>query len=111
MAGQNTLTLNADNFDAEVIKSSVPVLVDFWAQWCGTCLMLAPTIEQLADTYVGKIKVGKVDVDQAPMLASQYSVQNIPTILLFAGGKVVERMVGVRQKRDFVTAIENHLPK
>ena len=86
MAGANTLLFDEGNFEDEVLKSEVPVLVDFWAQWCGPCLMLAPTIEEIAATYAGKAKVGKVNVDEAARLASQYGIQNIPTVLIFHQG-------------------------
>ncbi len=111
MAGPNTLTLNEGNFEAEVVNSTVPVLVDFWAQWCGPCQMIAPAIDELATAYAGKAKVGKVDVDSDPGLASRLGVQNIPTVLVFASGKVAERIVGARHKRDYQAAIDAHLPK
>ncbi len=111
MAGPNTLTFTESNFEAEVLKSDMPVLVDFWAQWCGPCLMLAPTIDELATTYQGKAKVGKVDVDQAAGLASQYGIQNIPTVLLFHKGQVAERIVGAKHKREYQTAIDARLSR
>jgi len=111
MAGAHTLTFNDDNFEAEVLKSPVPVLVDFWAQWCGPCLMLAPTIDELAELYQGKAKVGKVDVDQAAGLATQYKIQNIPTVLIFDQGQQVERIVGAKHKRDYQASIDARLPK
>jgi thioredoxin 1 len=109
MAGANTLTFTDDNFEADVLKADVPVLVDFWAQWCGPCLMLAPTIDELATTYQGKAKVGKVDVDQSAGVASQFGIQNIPTVLLFHNGQVVERIVGAKHKRDYQAAIDARL--
>jgi thioredoxin 1 len=111
MAGQNTLTFNDGNFETEVVKANVPVLVDFWAQWCGPCLMIAPAIDELATAYVGKAKIGKVDVDQEPALASRLGVQNIPTVLLYVNGKLTERIVGAKHKRDYQAAIDAHLPK
>ena len=111
MAGANTLTFDETNFETEVLQADVPVLVDFWAQWCGPCLMLAPTIDELATHYTGKVKIGKVDVDQAAQLASQFGVQNIPTVMLFVGGKPVERIVGAKHKRDYQAAIDARLPK
>ncbi len=109
MAGENTLHFDESNFDAEVLKSPQPVLVDFWAEWCGPCLMLAPTIDELAGEYAGKIKVGKCDVDKAQRLASQYGVQNIPTVLLFANGKPVQRIVGAKNKRDYKAVLDQAL--
>ncbi len=111
MAGAHTLTFNEGNFEAEVLKSSVPVLVDFWAQWCGPCLMLAPTIDELAEAYQGKAKVGKVDVDQSAALATQFKIQNIPTVLIFDKGQQVERIVGAKHKRDYQASIDARLPK
>jgi len=111
MAGANTLTFTDDNFEAEVLKSDVPVLVDFWAQWCGPCLMLAPTIDELATAYAGKAKIGKVDVDQAAGLASLYGIQNIPTVLIFNGGEQKERIVGAKHKRDYQAALDAQIGK
>lgn len=105
MAGANTLVLTESNFDAEVVKSNVPVLVDFWATWCGPCQMIAPTIDELAVEMSGKAKVGKVDVDQNPGLASQFNVQSIPTVIVFKNGKPVQTMVGAKHKRDYVAAL------
>jgi thioredoxin 1 len=109
MAGQNTLDFTDDNFDAEVLKAKVPVLVDFWAEWCGPCLMLAPTIDELAGEYQGKIKVGKCDVDKAPNLATQYGVQNIPTVLIFNNGQPVHRIVGAKNKREYKGLLDQAL--
>ncbi len=109
MAGPNTHTFTEDNFEAEVLQSEHPVLVDFWAEWCGPCQMLAPTIDELADSYVGKVKVGKVDVDQAQKLAIQFGVQNIPTVVLFNKGEVVKKIVGAQQKKDYAEAIDAHV--
>ncbi|MBN2446142.1 MAG: thioredoxin [Phycisphaerae bacterium] len=109
MAGQNTLHFTDDNFEAEVLQANTPVLVDFWAEWCGPCVMLAPTIDELADLYAGKVKVGKVDVDKAQQLAMQYGVQNIPTVVLFDKGEPVEKIVGARQKKDYQAAIDGRI--
>ena len=86
--------LNSSNFEQEVINSSTPVLVDFWATWCGPCRMLAPVISQVAQKYAGKVKVGKVDVDEAPELAESFGVSSIPTLILFKGGQAVAQRVG-----------------
>ncbi len=109
MAGANTLTFTEDNFEAEVLKSDVPVLVDFWAQWCGPCLMLAPTIDELATANQGQAKVGKVDVDSCAGLATQYGIQNIPTVLVFQNGQPVERIVGAKRKNDYQAVLDARL--
>ncbi len=109
MAGPNTLTFTEADFDAEVLKSPTPVMVDFWATWCGPCQMIAPTIDELATEFAGKVKVGKVDVDHNAGLASQFNVQSIPTVLLFKDGRVVQQMIGAKHKRDYVAAINGLL--
>ena len=106
MAGQNTLHFDDDNFEQEVLQSDVPVLVDFWAAWCGPCQMVAPAIEELADEYQGKAKVGKLDVDKAPNLAAKYGVQNIPTVLVFKGGEPAHRVVGAKHKKDYAALLD-----
>ncbi|MCB0275325.1 MAG: thioredoxin [Calditrichaeota bacterium] len=90
------LEFNASNFEAEVLKSDQPVLVDFWAAWCGPCLRLAPTIEALAQKYDGQVKIGKVDVDSNQMLAQQFNIRGIPAMLIFKNGKVVDTLVGAQ---------------
>lgn len=92
--------LTEQNFEAEVINSDMPVLVDFWASWCGPCRMLAPEIEQIAKEYDGKVKVGKVNVDEEPSLAGRYNVASIPSVMLFKGGKLVKSSVGYRPKEQ-----------
>lgn len=109
MAGPNTLTLDDGNFEQEVLQATIPVLVDFWAAWCGPCQMIGPTIDELATEYNGRIKVGKVDVDQAATLAGRYGVQSIPMVMLFEGGQVVEQMLGAKHKRDYKAVIDRHL--
>ncbi len=98
-----------DNFDAEVLKSDVPVLVDFFATWCGPCKMLAPVMEELAEEYDGKVKIGKVDVDEAGGTASTYQVLSVPTVLLFKNGAPVEQFVGFQPKEAFKEKIGAHL--
>jgi thioredoxin 1 len=109
MAGQNVLTFNDAGFDADVLKSEVPVLVDFWAEWCGPCKMMAPTVDQIAAEYAGKLKVGKVDVDANGSTAMRYSIQGIPTLLLFKDGRVVASRVGAVGKSEVVKMIGPHL--
>jgi thioredoxin 1 len=104
MAG-NLLTLTDESFEAEVLKSSLPVLVDFWAEWCGPCKQLAPVVEALATEFAGKVKFGKVDVDENPQWAGKFGIQGIPTLLLFKGGKLQKTIVGLRSKRELQTAL------
>src|SRR5512139_1841178 len=94
MASQNVKELTDANFDAEVLKSEVPTLVDFWAVWCGPCKQIAPMVDALADEYKGRVKVAKMDVDNHQVVPQQYGVRSIPTLLIFKGGKVVGQMVG-----------------
>ncbi len=97
------------NFDQEVLKAETPVLVDLWAAWCGPCRMLAPVVETLAGQYAGKLKVGKVNVDDHPQVAAQYGIMNIPTLLLFKGGQEVDRIVGVVPKEELARRIDKVL--
>ncbi len=108
MAGAHTLTFDENNFESEVLQSQTPVLVDFWAEWCGPCVMLAPTIDELAEEYAGRVKVGKVNVDQAPNLAARYGVQSIPTVILFDKGQPVERIVGAHPKSHYKQILDAH---
>ncbi|AEM78606.1 thioredoxin [Thermoanaerobacter thermohydrosulfuricus] len=98
-----------DNFEEEVVNSDVPVLIDFWAEWCAPCRLVAPIIDELAKEYKGKIKVGKVNVDEENELAMQFRIMSIPTIGLFKNGKMVDKIIGARPKADFVKFIEKHL--
>lgn len=100
MASSNIVTLTADNFASEVLKSTTPVLVDFWAEWCGPCKMIAPILDELADEYTGRVTIGKVNIDDHQNLATEYGVRAIPTLLLFQNGEVAEQIVGLRSKRD-----------
>ena len=97
--------LNAENFDEEVLSSDIPVLVDVWATWCGPCRMLSPTIEEIAEEYEGRIKVGKVNVDEAPELCENFGISVIPTLIVFKNGEVSETSVGVKPKEDIVKMV------
>ena len=94
MSSEKVLAFNDSNFDREVLQSDTPVLVDFWATWCAPCKAIAPLIDAMADEYAGKIKVGKVNVDESPATPGKFGVRGIPTIILFKGGAVVEQIVG-----------------
>lgn len=106
MAGEHTLQFTDANFDEEVIKSDKPVLVDFWAEWCGPCKALTPVIDDLARDYSGKAKIGKVNTDENRQISVRFSVSAIPTVMLFHNGEVVEKFVGLRGKKEFQTAID-----
>src|SRR3954465_8414054 len=106
MAGQTVKEFTDENFETEVLKSSQPVLVDFWAEWCMPCRMLAPTIEKIAKDYAGKVKVGKLDTDANRDVAAKYSISAIPTVILFKGGQVSQKFVGLRQEKDFKAALD-----
>ena len=106
---ENILEFNDDNFEEQVLKSDIPVLVDFWAEWCMPCKMLAPTIEEVARDYDKRIKVGKVDTDGSRSTAMKFDIRAIPTVILFKDGKVVKKFVGLQQKKDFATAIDQVL--
>jgi len=106
MAAQNILTLTPDNFAKEVLQSATPVLVDFWAEWCGPCKMIAPILDELAQEYDGRIRIGKVNIDDHQELAAQYRVSAIPTLLLFRQGEVAEQIVGLKSKRDLKASFD-----
>jgi thioredoxin 1 len=109
MAGLNTLTLSDASFDNDVLKSDVPVLVDFWAEWCGPCRMMEPTIDAIATDYNGRVRVGKLNVDDNGSIATRYGIRGIPTLLLFKGGKVIEQRVGAVGKTDVQKMLDTHL--
>ncbi|MCX7826223.1 MAG: thioredoxin [Verrucomicrobiae bacterium] len=109
MANTNIVRLTSLNFDAEVLQSSQPVLVDFWAEWCGPCKMIAPVLDELAGEFAGKAKIAKCNVDEAGELASQYAITSIPALLLFKGGKVVAQLVGARPKKDLQKLLNDNL--
>jgi thioredoxin 1 len=101
--------LNTDNFEEEVIKSDVPVLVDFWAEWCVPCRMVAPIVEEISEDYAGKLKVGKFNVDDGTELASKYNVVSIPTLLLFKDGEIVNQKIGAGSKQDIEAVFKDYL--
>ena len=106
MAALNIINLTKDNFAQEVLQSSTPVLVDFWAQWCSPCRALSPILDELAEEYNGRIKIGKVDTEQQQDLAVEYGIRGIPTMLLFSQGQVVDQIVGLKSKRDIKSSFE-----
>jgi thioredoxin 1 len=106
MAGKNVIELTDDNFDTEVTNSPIPVLVDFTATWCGPCKMLAPIVEKIADENVGKYKVAKLDIDDAPKVTQRFGVRSVPTILVFKGGAKAGQHVGVTNKETLVKMLE-----
>ncbi len=106
MASQNVVTVTDANFEDEVVKSSVPVLVDFWAPWCGPCKMIAPILDEIASERNGTVKVAKINVDDSQGLAAKFGIQSIPTLMLFKNGAKVEQMVGARGKRDLLDKLD-----
>ena len=106
MASPNILTLTQENFAQEVLQSAAPVLVDFWAEWCGPCKMIAPILNELADEYDGRVKIGKVNIDEQQNLAAEYGVRAIPTLLLFDKGQVADQIVGLKSKRDLKASFD-----
>ena len=106
MASEHVHEFTDQNFQTEVLQSTEPVLVDFWAEWCMPCKMLAPTIDKLAASYAGKLKVGKVDTDSNRDTAMKYQISAIPTVILFKNGQIAQQFVGMRQEKDFKAAID-----
>jgi thioredoxin 1 len=102
-----TFEVNEVNFETEVLKSSQPVLVDFWAEWCGPCKMLAPLLDEIASEHAGRVRVAKVNVDNNPDLAARFGIQSIPTLLYFAGGEVRHASVGVTSKKSIISKLES----
>ena len=109
MAAANVIALTSENFTAQVINAAHPVLVDFWAEWCGPCKMIAPVLDELATEYDGRVAIGKVNIDEHPMLATQFGVRAIPTLLLFKGGAVHKQMVGAKGKAELKASFDQAL--
>jgi len=109
MSGANLHTFTDASFDSDVLNADVPVLVDFWAEWCGPCRMIAPTIEAIAEEYAGKAKVGKLNVDHNPATAGRFRVQSIPTLLVFKAGAVADQIVGLVGKDKVQSVLNRHI--
>jgi len=109
MASKNTLTLTDQNFEQEIVQSKSAALVDFWAEWCMPCKMLGPTIDELADEFAGRLKVGKVDTDSSRQTAVKFGISAIPTLILFKDGQMAKKFVGLQSKKDLKAAIEQIL--
>ncbi len=109
MASDKVVTFTDTNFDSDVLKAATPVLVDFWAEWCGPCRAMGPAIDALAGDYVGKITVGKLNVDENPSVTMRYMVRGIPTVMLFKGGEIVDQIVGLVDKGSLKQLVDKHL--
>jgi thioredoxin 1 len=109
MAGNNIIAVGVDNWKSEVADSSIPVLVDFWAEWCGPCRMIAPAVDAIASEYAGKLKVLKLDIDKEASVAAKYGVMSIPTLIVFKKGQVAEQIVGAMPKQKIEEKITPHL--
>jgi thioredoxin 1 len=109
MASEHTLTFTDGNFDSDVLKAAKPVLVDFWAEWCGPCRAMEPSINALAADYVGKVNIGKLNVDDNPNVTMKYMVRGIPTVMVFKGGQVVDQLVGLVDKNTLKQMVDKHL--
>jgi thioredoxin 1 len=109
MAGGNTLEFTDQNFEQEVLKSDKPVVVDFWAIWCAPCRMMEPAVASIADDYAGRVKVGKLNVDENLSVTSRYGIRSIPTLLIFKGGEIKEQVVGTTSKDNISKLLDKHL--
>jgi thioredoxin 1 len=109
MTAANIVTLTDANFPEQVLKSTTPIVVDFWAEWCGPCKMLAPVLDELAGEYDGKVKIGKVNIDEHQQLAINYGINSIPTLLFFKNGQVADQVIGMRSKRDLKASFDRVL--
>ncbi|HZT68766.1 MAG TPA: thioredoxin [Terriglobia bacterium] len=109
MAGGNILEFSDRNFEQEVLKSDKPVLVDFWAEWCAPCRMIAPAVEAIANEYAGRAKVGKLNVDENPSVTSRYNIRSIPTLLVFKDGEIKEQLVGTTSKDNLAKLLDKNL--
>ena len=106
MASPLIVNLTQENFAEQVLQSAAPVLVDFWAEWCGPCKMIAPVLDELAEEFEGRARIGKVNIDEQQALAAEYGIRAIPTLLVFSKGQVAEQIVGARSKRDFKASLD-----
>lgn len=106
---ENVLTITNDNFEKEVLQADKPVLVDFWAAWCEPCRMVAPIIDQIADEYAGRVKVGKVNVDEQSELSEKYRIMSIPTLMVFKNGAIAESVMGARSREALAAMLDKHL--
>jgi len=109
MAGGNILEFSDQNFEQEVLKSDKPVLVDFWAEWCAPCRMIAPAVETIASEYAGRAKVGKLNVDENQSVTSRYNIRSIPNLLVFKNGEIMEQLVGTTSKDNLAKLLDKHL--
>lgn len=109
MASDKVVNLTQDNFKSDIIDSDIPALVDFWAPWCSPCRMIAPVVDEVAEEFGGKVKVGKVNVDENRDIAIEYGVMSIPTLIVFKGGQAVDRVVGFKPKNEMKTLLEKYL--
>jgi len=109
MASEKIVAFTKDNFDKEVLNSDLPVVVDFWAQWCGPCRAVAPIMDELSNECDGKVKIGKVNVDDEGELAAKFRIMSIPTVMVFKGGQMVEKIIGARSKEEYMKILDKNL--